>query len=185
MKKAAVVVLIALLLTGCSGQSKEMERTLKLRTKLLSSSCSFDADISADYGDKLHTFSLQCQADAQGNVSFTVLKPDSIASISGAVDGEDGKLTFGDVALHFPLLADQQVTPVSAPWLLLKTLRAGYITSAGAAKEYLRVSIDDSYADNALHTDIWLDSSDTPVKAEILYRERKILSLDVKNFRIE
>ena len=101
------------------------------------------------------------------------------------MDGEDGTLTFDNVALHFPLLADNQVTPVSAPWLLVKTLRSGYITSAGGGKEFLRLSIDDSYADDALHLDIWLDNSNTPVKAEILFRERKILSLDVKNFRME
>lgn len=186
LKKAAVMLLAVCLLAGCAGQNRDLERGIKLRTQLLgSNSCSFDADITADYGDKVYTFSLQCQADGNGNVHFTVTKPDSIAGIQGTVDGEDGALTFDDVALHFPLLADNQVTPVSAPWLLVKTLRSGYITSAGAGKEYLRLSIDDSYADDALHLDIWLDNSNTPVKAEILFRERKILSLDVKNFRME
>lgn len=186
LKKAAAMLLAVFLLAGCAGQNRDLERGIQLRTKLLgSNSCSFDADITADYGDKVYTFSLQCQADDKGGVRFTVTKPDSIAGIQGSVDGTDGTLTFDDIALHFPLLADNQVTPVSAPWLLVKTLRSGYITSAGAGKEFLRLSIDDSYADDALHLDIWLDNSNTPVKAEVLFRERKILSLDVKNFRME
>ena len=45
--------------------------------------------------------------------------------------------------------------------------------------------MDDSYDDDALHLDIWLNSENVPVKAEILFRERKILSLDVQNFRTE
>ena len=186
MKKAAAVLLAVLLLTGCSQKNKAMEQGLKLRTQFTGNSgCGFDVDITADYGDKTHCFSLQCQADNQGGVQFTVTKPDSIAGITGTLDGKDGALTFDDVALHFPLLADNQLTPVSAPWVLIKTLRTGFITSAGTAGEFARLSIDDSYADDALHLDVWLDKQNTPVKAEILFRERKILSLDVKNFGIQ
>lgn len=186
LKKAVTILLTVSFLSGCAGQNRDLERGIKLRTQLLGSSgCSFDADITADYGDKVYSFSLQCQSDDGGNLRFTVTKPDSIAGIQGSVDGSDGALTFDGIALHFPLLADNQLTPVSAPWLLMKTLRTGYITSAGAGKENLRLSIDDSYADDALHLDIWLDNSNNPFQAEILFRERKILSLDVKNFRME
>ena len=186
LKKAAAVLLCVFLLSGCAGKNRELEQGLKLRTKLLNSSgCSFDADITADYGDKVHSFSLQCQTDEKGTIRFSVTKPDSIAGITGSVDGENGALSFDNSLLHFPLLADNQLTPISAPWLLMKTLRGGYITSAGPSGEYSRLSIDDSYREDALHLDIWLDSDNRPVKAEILYRERKILSLDVKNFTIQ
>ncbi len=186
MKKVVSVLLLLVLLTGCSGKNRELERGIALRTKILGSPlCSFDADITADYGDKLHTFSMQCLADSRGTIRFTVTAPDSISGIQGSVDGAKGTLRFDDVALDFPLLADNQVTPVSAPWLLIKTLRGGCVTSAGAEKELARLSIDDSYDDDALHLDIWLDENDRPIKAEILYREHKILSLDVKNFTIQ
>ena len=48
-----------------------------------------------------------------------------------------------------------------------------------------RLSIDDRYEDDALHLDVWLEESGTPVKAEVLYRERRILSMDVKNFTLQ
>ncbi len=38
----------------------------------------------------------------------------------------------------------------------MKTLRSGYITSAGMDGGRLRLTIDDSYEDDALHLDIWL-----------------------------
>lgn len=186
LKRAAAVFLFFFLLSGCTGQNKALEQGLRLRTQLLrNSGCSFDADITADYGDTLRVFSLQCQADERGSIQFSVLKPDSIAGIAGTVDGEDGTLSFESTTLHFPLLADEQVTPVSAPWLLMKTLRSGYITSAGSDGDSLRLRIDDSYQDDALHLDIWLNAESVPTKAEILFRERKILSLNVKNFKIE
>lgn len=174
------------LLSGCAGQSRELERGIALRTKILGSPlCSFDADIAADYGDKLHVFSMQCLVDCRGTVRFTVTAPESISGIQGSVDGGQGTLRFDNTALHFPLLADNQASPVSAPWLLMKALRGGCITSAGRDGELLRLSIDDSFDDDALHLDIWLDGADTPIRGEVLYRERKILSLDVKNFTIQ
>lgn len=186
MKKAAALLLAALLLTGCSQSNAPLEHGMSLRTRLLSAAgCSFDADITADYGDAVHRFSMECTMDSGGTVKFTVQKPDSISGITGILDAQTGGLTFDDSILYFPMLADDQVTPISAPWLLMKTLRSGCITSAGQDEKSIRLSIDDSYEDDALHLDIWLDEADCPIRAEVLFRERKILSLDVKNFRIE
>lgn len=186
MKKATTLLLLTILLTGCSSGGKAMERCLKLRTTLLAApSCTFEADITADYGDKLQSFTLQCEADEEGTVTFTVVKPQSIAGITGMVDGSDGKLTFDETVLYIPLLTDGQLTPVAAPWLLLKTLRSGYIAAVGQDAGGLLVSIDDSYDEDALRLDIRLDATDTPTRAEVTYRERKILSLEVRNFRIQ
>ena len=80
------------------------------------------------------------------------------------------------------MLADGQLTPVAAPWVLTKTLRSGYLTSCGADGEYLRLAIDDSYEEDALHLDIWLGSEDLPVRGEVLWQGRRILSLQIKNF---
>ena len=179
-----VLLFFLCLLTGCSDASGQIDRGMALRDSLLSSECSFDADITADYEDKIHTFSMSCQGDTLGNLTFSVTRPDTIAGITGTISDAGGKLTFDDTALHFDLMADDQLSPVSAPWIFLKTLRCGYLTSAAMEGELLRLSIDDSYAEDALHLDIWLEDSNMPVRAEILYDNRRILSLDVKNFAI-
>lgn len=185
MKRAAVLVL-ALLLTGCSASKSEVERGMELRTKLLAAeSCSFSAEITADYGDKVYVFDMDCTADKAGRLQFTVTAPETISGITGEIADGTGKLTFDEAALAFPLMADDQLTPVSAPWIFLNTLRGGYLTSAGQEGENLRLRIDDSYRENALHLDIWLDSTDTPIRADILYGGRRILSVDVANFAME
>lgn len=186
MKKAGVLVLFLFLLSGCMSESAEIERGMALRSKLLQSDgCSFDARITADYGDKLYTFVLACRADAQGNVRFSVLEPESISGITGTVTGEGGALTFDSTALHFELLTDDQLSPVSAPWIFLKTLRSGYLTSAGMEEELLRLTVDDSYEDDALQLDIWLDRRDVPLRGDILYDGKRILTLSVENFEIQ
>lgn len=178
-------MLVLCFLTGCSGAAKEIEWGMALRSKLLkATSCTFDAEITADYGDKLYQFSMACQGDAQGNMTFTVTAPETIAGITGKIAQGEGRLTFDDAALQFDLMADGQVTPVSAPWILLKTLRSGCLTAAGVEGDLLRLTIDDSYEDDALRLDIWLDAENIPVRGEILYDGRRILSVSVTNFVI-
>ena len=186
MKRVGCLLLLLLVLTGCSGKNMELERGLALRSRLLSGQgCSFDITVTADYGDELYSFTMNCQGDSKGNLTFCVIEPESIAGITGTVSEEGGKLTFDDAALEFSLMADGQLSPVSAPWIFLRTLRSGYLTSAGVEDSLLRLTIDDSYEDDALQLDIWLDELDIPIRGEVLYADRRILSMDVSNFQIQ
>lgn len=173
------------ILAGCSGRPNEMEVGLQLRSKLLQASgCSFQARVTADYGEKMHSFTLDCNANSQGEIAFTVIEPDTISGITGTLSGEGGSLTFDDTALYFELLAEDQLSPISAPWILLKTLQSGCITSSCREDERVRLSIDDSYDEDALRLDIWLDSNNQPQQADIIYDGRRILSVSVDHFEI-
>lgn len=185
MKKAAALLLSAVLLTGCANADREIEQAMELRDRLLSGNgCSFSATVTADYGDELYTFSVDCKADALGEVTFTVTAPDTISGITGTLSDTGGKLTFDDTALQFDLMAEETLSPVSAPWVLVKTLRSGYITSVCTEEELLHLSIDDSFEDDALRLDIWLDGNLYPVRAEILHDGVRILTMDIENFQI-
>lgn len=144
--------------------------------------CSFGAEITATYAETSYTFFVQCKVDANGDLTFSVSEPATIAGITGTVTGSGGRLTFDDKALAFSLLADGEVSPVSAPWLLMKTLRSGYIRSCCQEDSGLRLSIDDSYEANALRLDVWLGEGDVPVFAEIMWQGRRVLSMKVENF---
>ena len=186
MKKLAAVMLALVFLSGCTGKDAEMDRCMTLRASLLGcESCTFDAFVTADYGDALQSFSLRCEGEADGDLGFEVLNPESIAGITGRFEDGEGKLTFDDAALSFPLLADEQVTPVSAPWILLKTLLGGYLTACCMEEDLLRLTIHDSYEDDALQLEIWLDEKDAPVQAEIIYCGRRIITMEVENFQIQ
>jgi len=184
LKKCAAVLLL-LLLTGCSRPPEAMERGMELRSKLLqSSACSFAANITADYGNQLQQFSMECESDTKGDLKFTVTKPESIAGISGRLTGAGGTLTFDNTALAFDLIAEEQLSPVSAPWILIKTLRSGNLTSACEEDGSIRLSVDDSYEDDPLRLDIWLNPESYPDRADILYDGRRILSVALENFEI-
>lgn len=180
-----VLLLCALLLTGCSGAQQEIQAGMELRGALLRcSNCSFDAQVTADYGDAVYSFSMACQGDSQGDLRFTVTQPESLAGIQGTVAHGTGALTFPDTAVQFTLMADGQLSPISAPWILLSTLRSGHLQSAGQEDGLLRLSLANGYEEDALYVDVWLDEDNLPVQGQILYAGRRILSLQVRNFRI-
>ena len=183
MKRVLAVLLVVFLLTGCGSGSSGMDRAMSLRERLLKSNgCVFDAVITADYGERVYTFSMHCQTDSKGELTFTVTDPQTISGITGLIGQQGGNLTFDDQVLAFEMLADGQVAPVSAPWLMIHTLRSGYLASCGEDGGGLRVRIDDSYEEDALHLDIWLDSDDLPIRGEILWQGRRVVSVEVRNF---
>lgn len=183
MKRVFAALIVVLLVAGCTSIDGEMSRAIGLRDKILKSNgCAFTAVVTADYGDKLYAFTLDCKTDQAGNLTFTVVEPQSIAGIKGQISGEGGHLTFSDKALAFETMADGMISPVNAPWVFINTLRGGYLSACGTDGEYMKVLLDDSYKEEALHLEVWLDAQDNPIKTEILWKGSRVLSLDVKNF---
>jgi len=183
LKRWAVCILL-LFLTGCS-EPEEINAGVELRSRLLrSSECTFSLRVTADSGEQMQTFVLDCSADSKGTVSFTVVEPESISGITGKLSSDGGVLTFDRTALEFGLLAEEQLSPVSAPWILLNALRSGNITSACREEAGIRLSVSDGYEEDALILDIWLDKGNLPVRGDVLQEGRRILSLDVRNFVI-
>lgn len=177
------LLVLMILLTGCSSEN-DVDRAVSLRQKLLNGNgCSFDAEITADFQDRLFSFTMQCVADCDGTLNFTVTQPETIAGISGHVSGNEGKLHFDDQVLAFDLMADGMVSPVSAPWLLIRTLLGGYIAAGGRDGVLYLIEIDDSYEENPLRLDIWLDQNNLPVSADIIWSGTRVVSLTVDNFR--
>ena len=162
-----------------------MERVLRFRQTLLQSKdVEFRAEVTADYGDSLCSFNLDYRADDSGNVSFRVISPETIQGITGSLSEEGGKLTFDDTVLYFEPLTEEILNPVSAGWILIRALRGGCITSVCMEENMIRLSVDDSYDDNALRLDVWIDEQDRPVQGDILWDGRRILSLKIQKFTL-
>lgn len=184
MKRLLSLLFVMILMTGCSGGASDMDHALQLRQKLMhSDGYAFTAAITADYTDEVHIFTMECTVDAAGNLSFEVKDPQTISGITGTITNDGGKLTFDDSVLAFLHLADGQLSPVSAPWVMMRSLRSGYLSACGRDGDYIKLSLDDSYHDDAMHLDIWLDAQSLPLRGEILWQGKRILSVDVRDFK--
>ena len=184
MRVLASVMVVLLLLCGCGGGDKGLEGAIAFRDRLLDASgCEFAANIIADYGTEIDHFRMDIRSDDEGNVAFEVTAPEPIHGITGTVTRAGGALTFDDIILGFPMLAEGQLAPVSAPWIFLKALRSGYISSVGRENEGWRLTVLDSYEEDALVLDVWFGDDWQPINSEISFRGEKILTLVPEDFR--
>ena len=185
MKHMILLLCIVVLLSGCEKKTDAMDLALQFRQTILSSeACAFDAKITADYGNTCYEFCMNCVLQKDGSLIFTVNEPQSINGISGEIGEMGGQLKFDDVALAFPLLADEQLSPICGPWILMKTLRNGFITSAGIVDQKTRLIIEDSYQEDTLTTHIWLQEGMEPLWGEIYHNGYRILTIQLENFEI-
>lgn len=182
MKKVLCLTALMLVLAGCTPENRELEQALAFRSALLGAqSVTFDAKISANYIDHVEQFTLSCRGDTAGAVSFEVVYPAEIAGITGSVAGMQGTLSFDDTVLAFPLMAQERLSPVSGPWVMLQALRSGYITACVREEGLLHLSVNDSYEEDALTLEIWLREN-TVVAAEIGWRGMRQMTLQIEDF---
>jgi len=171
--------------TGCNKQDTCLSNVLRFRNDLLSAElCSFDTVVTADYGDSTVSFKLHCEFDSNGDMLFSVLSPETISGITGTVSQLEGHLTFDDEAVVFSLLADGLITPVSAPWLMVRALRSGYVNSCTENNEPMSIVLDDTFRAESLKVIVKADNDVHPVSAEIIWQNRSIMFLEVENFTL-
>ena len=180
--RLAAIVCMLLVLTGCKGSGETLDKAVSLRNRILSGNgCSFRTTVTADYGEQLYMFQMDCKTDREGNLTFTVVEPVTIAGITGKITGSGGAITFDDKVLAFQTLADGQVSPVTAPWLFMKTLRSGYLKDTAITDGGFEISIDDSYAEQSFQLRI-RTNNELPESAEIFWQNRRLLTLAVEDF---
>ena len=180
MKRYLPLLLVFFL--GCSGPDPAMEVALELRSRCLGAGqITFEAEICADYITSIEQFTLECAFDGTDTMTFTVAEPEEISGIRGTVSGTEGTVGYDDTVLGFPMLAEGRLSPLAAPWVLVKALREGCIIAVGREGEMLHLTVDDSYADNALTLDIWLEDGKVEA-AEIAWEGRRCVTMTVEDF---
>lgn len=185
MKRVFAFLWVVLLLCGCRQNSDPIEIAVNLRESVLTAdSITFQSIITADYGDVIYTFSLDCTDNKSEKLTFTVIEPESIAGITGIITNQQNALTFDDKILAFPSLIDGQLSPVMAPYIFIKALHSGYISACGKAGEGYCIYIDDTFQDNPLKLQVFTDADMVPVHADMIYRDLRILSVDIDNFTV-
>ncbi len=183
MKRVCVILLLLLFFSGCSGTDSDIDKALSVRQRMLKSGgCTFSCEITADYGEILYTFQLDCNADGNGNVWFTVVKPNSISGISGTIDANGGKLKFDDTVLGFPILSENLPTPVCAPWLFITALRSGYIRSCQEFTDGYQIAVADTYEEDSILINTRIDTNHIPFYCEMIWKGYRILSMSFSSF---
>lgn len=182
MKRIPITILLSLFLFGC-GSKTNSNIVISTRAAIHNSEkCSFYASVTADYTDQAIAFKMNCLRDNTGSINVTVTEPESISGITGRICDGSGQLIFDETVLAVELVADGAVSPIATPWLFMEALLSGYISYSGPDGDLVRTRIDDTYSGVQYSMDLWQDNKGTPVRAEIIWEGRRILSIDIDGF---
>lgn len=183
-KKLWVLLVIVLCLSGCAKTKQPTQKALDFRAGLMNAgSCSFLADIVADYGERTYAFTVEAEHSPQ-ETKLTVVSPEEISGISAIVSENGAQIVFDGLELDFGELANGYVSPVSVPWLLGQCWVGEYISCAGADGEYEKVTYLRGYNDAELTVDTWFTKENIPVYAEIIYDGRRCLTVQIRDFQM-
>lgn len=185
MKRILALLLLSFLLFGCDAGRADADSGLSLRNALQSASgCTFQCDVTADYGDSITRFVMACVWDRGGEMTFTVQSPQTIADITGKMSAKGGTLTFDDKVLLVQPLAEGQLTPICGPWLMVRTLQGGIIRASGKMTNGVEIIYDDVYNSEPFQMITSLDESGYPVNCEFIWQGQQILTVKVEDFTI-
>ncbi len=161
-----------------------MQRTLDFRQKLLASGgCTFTADVTADYGDYLYSFTLQCSY-RDGCGEMTVLQPEEISGIRGRCADDAATVSFDGAVLEYGDLADGRIAPLSVPWLFGSAWEHDEILFASPDEEAIRATIQKGYDDEKILVDTWF-SDGAPTAGEVSCADgRRVLTVRFRDFAV-
>ena len=186
MKRFSCLVLCVCFLCGCTSAKQPMDQALDFRNKILNSgSCSFTAEVQATIDEDIYVFQMECIAEHTGILKFTVTEPETIAGVGGEISTSGASLNFDDVVLSVPMVADGRLNPLSSPWVLINSLRSGYLSGIGGYENGFLLSIDDSYKEDALRLNVYTTNDFTPQRTEIYHNGICIIAMQIDDFCIQ
>lgn len=184
LRLAAVLMILLCLLSACGSKETDgLQAPMDFRAALLQAgTCTFQAQITADCGETVYEFKVDCTCSADGTASITVLEPQSIAGITARISENGNELVYDGMAVAFDALAGGNAAPVCAPSLAVDAWTNAYIRAAGKEGECLRVTYERGYDEEQLIIDCWFDEKNVPICAEICYNNQTVLKMEIETF---
>ena len=181
-----------LLLSGCFGggeDQKLLDLALTIRGEYLAmESFSAAAELTADYGQRVYTYSLDAAAQGE-ELRLTILRPDIVSGITARINPDGGFLEYDDMSVETGPLTDEGLSPISAIPALLEQLRSGYITAWSSEQDgSFRITCGDPNVPPSMGTayDLWFDpDSHALLRGEVSTDGRRCIQCIFSSFTKE
>ena len=178
---AATLAFLTLLCACAQKTPDTAQQALTFRTQVLENDCAFQAEITADFEDRIAEFTLSCTHTAQGGTEMSILSPETLEGITAQADETGAKLVFEDTEASFGTLDGLGLSPMAAPQLITSAWESGYIAYTGTEDGLLRVTYTCGYGEDAYTVDTWF-ADGKPLHAEISREGRTAVQIDVAEF---
>ncbi len=183
MRKRVISALMMtlLLLPGCGGREARLERAFdSLRQAVTAAqSITFQAAMTADYGDTAAEYALAVSYDGQ-QTEIEILAPDIIAGVKATALRGETSVSYEGVILGAGPLDKEGTTPVSAVPVMLDALASAYVELLWWDGDYMAARF---YVGESSVLTVWLDGDTMlPRAAEIACDGRTVVTMDITDW---
>lgn len=182
-----IALLFCVILSACSSGRTDisMQSAVNFRTALMEAAgCSYQAQVTADYGERIYEFNLLCEYVPDAEARVTVISPEMISGISATISSDGAKIEFDGAELDFGVMANGNVAPMSLPWIMGRAWSSEYIRSVGIDDAFILVSYLMGYGDDEILVETWFADDRTPVRCDISYAGMRCISASISDFKL-
>lgn len=189
---AAIIVVLALTLCGCTGSQEEDELALQLREDFLAmTGCSGQMELTADYGQRVYSYSVTFSGDQEQGMTLVLTAPEEVAGITAVIEHGQTNLVYDGVRLETGPLNEDGLSPLDALPALIRAVQSGCLAETGSEllgeTETLRLCYrePEQEAGASMETVLWLDKDrKTPLRGELRSHDSTVIRCEFSAFNI-
>lgn len=188
MRRTAFVpmmILLLFVLTGCKAAESPHERYRRDYRDL--TAYSGEAEVTADYGDKVYQYQITLSGDDRGG-EVQVTQPESIAGTGCRWKKGNCTATYEDITIATGHISGDGLSPADAMPVLLEALGSGREIAAEEqkldGKEVLFLELaNPNHPEEVSRVQVWLDKANGALcRGEILWQDRTVITVDFDTF---
>lgn len=178
----ALLLLICLMLTACSGEEQPLREALDFREVLKQhGGCSFRASVTSEIDGRFYSFSLDAVYRSEGDTSLKVTAPEELAGIEASMRDRNANIRFEETELTFGVPDETLTSPLYAPLIFGQCWERAYIDSAANADGQYDAIYCLGYGDEELILECRFEGG-IPASCELYRKQTMLLSATLENF---
>ena len=130
-----LTITLCLALTACGPAEKGAQAeqlALEIRGEYLAmTACNTQVEVTADYGSRVFSYSLDVDYHREGETVLTVTAPEEIAGVTARMWEDSSVLEYDGVQVETGAVTEDGLSPMAAVPLMLEQAGAGFIAQCG------------------------------------------------------
>lgn len=179
MKRCIPLLLICLLLCGCTNPAREKRFNAFSQALAGQETLQFTAEVRSEYDDRSFSFTLDYLKDAEGQ-TVRVLEPEHIAGIRAHLSPGSSTLEFQGLILDTGPLDPYGLSPMNALPTLVEALCRAHLESVWEEDGALACQL---ILDDHLSARVWFSEDMIPLRAELQSDDTVRIFCDIHDWR--